>query len=77
MSLVRSWGVWNEPWLSRQSPALEADRVVDLGMRRGDTPCGFHTQRDPQMKNTKKWIKPAFKDIRLGFECTAYAMIRR
>ncbi len=29
------------------------------------------------MKNTKKWIKPAFKDIRLGFECTAYAMIRR
>ncbi len=31
------------------------------------------------MKNPakKKWIKPAFKDIRLGFECTAYAMIRR
>ena len=28
-------------------------------------------------KRPREWTKPAFKDRRLGFECTAYALIRR
>lgn len=26
---------------------------------------------------TKKWTKPSFKDLRFGFECTAYAWVRK
>ena len=28
-------------------------------------------------KRPREWTKPAAKDRRLGFECTAYALVRR